>query len=69
MPNLGFLITALKYCKINAYTIIHSFKKPAVLDKLAHAMLVARQNYQNMLIKYIATLREIHLLKKVCQNM
>ena len=39
--------------------------QPAMLDRLAHAMLLARQNYQKILIKYIATLREIHLLKKV----
>lgn len=41
------------------------FIQPAALDKAAHTMLNARENYQMKLAKYVQVLREIHTVKKV----
>ncbi|EDO43007.1 predicted protein [Nematostella vectensis] len=39
--------------------------KPSLLDRCAHAMFQTRQNYQQLLLKYIASLKELHTVRKV----
>eukprot|EP00112_Aurelia_sp_Birch-Aquarium-sp1_P022855 Seg659.6 transcript_id=Seg659.6/GoldUCD/mRNA.D3Y31 product="Arf-GAP with coiled-coil ANK repeat and PH domain-containing protein 3" protein_id=Seg659.6/GoldUCD/D3Y31 len=41
-----------------------NLQEPAALDKAAHTMLNARENYQMKLAKYVQVLREIHTVKK-----
>ncbi|XP_065066987.1 arf-GAP with coiled-coil, ANK repeat and PH domain-containing protein 3-like isoform X2 [Rhopilema esculentum] len=42
-----------------------NLQEPGVLDKAAHVMLNAKENYQQKLAKYIQVLREIHTVKKL----
>ncbi|XP_048585854.1 arf-GAP with coiled-coil, ANK repeat and PH domain-containing protein 2 [Nematostella vectensis] len=42
-----------------------NMQEPSLLDRCAHAMFQTRQNYQQLLLKYIASLKELHTVRKV----
>lgn len=50
------------------FVLCFFFLQPAALDRAAHVMLSARENYQVKLAKYIQVMREIHTVKKVTQK-
>ncbi|KAK3745506.1 hypothetical protein QZH41_009908 [Actinostola sp. cb2023] len=55
----------LAWEKFSSCPHLDNVQEPGLLDKLAHSLFHARQQYKKVLLKYVTTLKEIHTLKKV----